>query len=362
MSEAKSVSCARESAAWPRVLVLIVTYNAADYVEDCFASLGQTRYPAESFEILVVDNGSGDGTVEHIQRRWPRVKVLRQGKNLGFAGGNNVGLQYALDQPFDYVYLLNQDTVVSPDFLREAVAVAQSEPRAGAVQSKLLLHDEPARINSIGNELHYLGFGYAGGYYEPDRAMDVREIAYASGACVLLRTAALREAGLFYPDLFLYHEDLDLGWQLRLTGWRILLAPRSVVYHKYRYVPSLTKYYYMERNRRLTVLQNYRLATLALIAPAFLAMEIITLAHSMRAGFWREALRAWAYFLRPETWRRIAARRREVQRRRRVGDRDVARHFTGKVVFVELRSRALKYVVNPLFNAYWQIVRRVLWW
>ncbi len=343
-------------------MVLVVTYNAADYVEDCFASLEQLCYPAESFEILVVDNASADGTVEQIRHRWPRVKIVRQEKNLGFAGGNNVGLHYALDQQFEYIYLLNQDTVATPDFLREAVAVAQAEPRAGAVQSKLLLHGEPARINSIGNELHYLGFGYAGGCYEPDRAMDVREIAYASGACMLVRTAALRDAGLFYPELFLYHEDLDLGWRLRLTGWQILLAPRSVVYHKYRYVPSLTKYYYMERNRRLTVLQNYRLATLALIAPAFWAMEAVTLVHSIQAGYWREALRAWAYFLRPGTWRRIVARRREVQARRRVSDREIARYFTGKVVFVELRSRALKYVINPLFNAYWQIVRWFLWW
>jgi GT2 family glycosyltransferase len=345
-----------------RILILILTYNGSRYIEDCLSSLQQLTYPPDAFEILVVDNASTDDTVAAVRREWPGVRVVENERNLGFAGGNNVGLRYAIGQGFDYVYLLNQDTVVTPDFLTETLAVVRQDSTIGAAQSKLLLYDEKDKINTVGNELHYLGFGYAGGHRTPDHEMDVAEIAYASGACVLLRVSALKDVGLFYENLFLYHEDLDLGWQLRLAGYKIMLSPRSVVYHKYEFSRSSSKFYYLERNRHLLILQNYKLATLLLIAPAAVAMQFAMFIYSFFAGFWREELRACAYFCRPGNWKKIFARRKWVQMHRRVADRDVVRVFIGKVEFEDLRNPLLKYVANPLFNAYWQIVRRLIWW
>src|SRR3989344_2086653 len=180
----------------PRVLIIIITYNAAGYLSDCFLSIAHARYPREFFKILVVDNGSTDGSIEFIRNNLSGIDVIINESNLGFAGGNNVGMRYAIEHDFEYVYLLNQDTVVDPGFINEAVTVAQADVRIGAVQSKVLLYDKPELINSRGNMIHYLGFAFAGGYRETDRPLAVSEIAYASGAACLLRVVALTEIGL----------------------------------------------------------------------------------------------------------------------------------------------------------------------
>jgi len=345
-----------------RVLILILTYNGSQYIGDCLTSLQATTYPKGAFEILVVDNGSTDDSIALIRRDWPGVSAIENRKNLGFAAGNNVGLRYAIERDFDYVYLLNQDTAVTPDFLDEAIRIARTDSKIAAVQSKLLLYSDKSRINTIGNEIHYLGFGFAGGYRAPDCHLDVTEIPYASGACVLLRVSALEDVGLFNEEFFLYQEDMDLGWRLRLAGYRIMLAPRSVVYHKYEFSRNPGKFYYLERNRYLILLQNYKLATWLVIGVAVVAMQIGMFFYSFFAGFWREELKVCAYFCRLENWRKILAGRKQVQNHRRVADRDVARFFAGKVEFEDLQNPILKYIANPIFNAYWQIARRVIWW
>jgi hypothetical protein len=124
----------------------------------------------------------------------------------------------------------------------------------------------------------------------------------------------------------------------------------------------MAKFYYLERNRYLALLQNYRLASLALIALPAVAMEIGVFLFSFLGGFWREKFRVWRYFCRRESWRKLLATRKQVQRNRRVRDREVTAFFTGKVQFEDLRSPLLKYVANPIFDAYWQIVRRLIWW
>jgi len=357
-----SVSRPSSDAASERVLVLILTYNGSRYLSDCLSSLARAAGTKGTFEIVVVDNASTDDTVALIRRDWPGVRVIENRENLGFAAGNNVGLRYAIEQRFDYVYLLNQDTVVTPDFLDEAVKVARTDPKAAAVQSKLLLYDDKSKINTIGNEIHFLGFAYAGGYRTPDRELEVREITYASGASVLVRVSALEDIGLFDEELFLYQEDVDLGWRLRLGGYRIVLAPKSVVYHKYEFTRSVSKFYYLERNRWLVLMQNYKWATCLLIAVPLLVMQIGMLLYSLGAGWWREELKACGYFFRRENWRKLLAKRKQVQEHRRVPDREVVRFFTGRVEFEGLQNPVLKYVANPVFNAWWQIVRRLIWW
>jgi len=342
----------------PKVLLVIITYNAAEYLGDCLSSVARARYPRESFKVLVVDNGSTDGSVDFIRTNFSDVEVIVNEKNFGFAGGNNVGMRYAIDHNFDYVYLLNQDTVVDADFINEVVAEARTDARIGAVQSKLLLHDKPELLNSRGNMIHYLGFAFAGGYLERDRPLKVSEIAYASGASCLLSVSALKEVGLFNDSFFMYHEDTDLGWRLWLSGRRV----KSVVYHKYEFSKSIKKYYFMERNRYLVLLQNYKLPTLLLISPALLAMDFAMVVYAMRSGWWREELAACNYFFYPKSWRSILAARRHVQKKRRVKDRDVIRRFTGKIEFQDLPNPLLQHIGNPIFNGYWQLVKRIIWW
>ncbi len=348
-----------------RVAIIIATYQAKKFLPTCLSSLIKLNYPADQFKIIITDDGSTDGTVEWVKQNFPEIECLTH-RNLGFAGNNNIGLRWALERKFDYLYLLNQDTVVEPDFLVEAVAVLESSAEIGAVQSRLMLWPEKEKFNSLGNEIHYLGFGFTSGYQKkisdwPSPIQDY-EIAYPSGAASLWRASGLEEIGLFDEEFYMYHEDLDLGWRLRLAGYKIFLASRSVVYHQYEFSRSIKKFYYMERNRQLVLLQNYKLATLALIFLPALIMNLGMFFYSFWAGWWRENLGVYEYFLQAKNWAKLIKTRKRVQAKRKVGEGEVIKFFTGKIEFQDIDNLILKYLVNPVFNLYWQIVKRIIWW
>jgi GT2 family glycosyltransferase len=145
---------------------------------------------------------------------------------------------------------LNQDTIADPNFLTTAVDYLESHPNVGAVQSLLLLHPETELINTAGNRLHFLGFGLPGHYRKPrSETPQSGPIAYPSGAAVMIRTALLRELGLFHSDLFMYLEDAELGLKLHLADRPPHLCKSSVVFHKYQFRSTLASYGFLERNR-----------------------------------------------------------------------------------------------------------------
>lgn len=345
----------------PRVCVIIVTHNGRQFLPDCLSSLRAVDYPVGHWTLVVVDNASNDGSPDYVAANFPTAVVIRQTQNIGFAAGNNVGLRHALAHGFEFAYLLNQDTVVQPDFLRQVVAIAQAEPGVAAVQSKLLLHGT-SLVNSRGNVIHYLGFGYAGGHRQPDGPLPIRDIAYASGAATLLRCATLRSVGLLDETLFMYHEDLELGWRLWLAGYRCVLAPDSVVYHKYEFSRSIKKYYWMERNRYLVLLTHYRFATLLLIWPAILLVDAGLLAQSVRGGYFQPVMAAHLYFFNPAAWRNIWRRRRSVQKLRRRPDREIITRFASQIKFQDLPETLLTRLGNVMMAGYWRMVRPLIWW
>lgn len=347
-----------------RVAIIILSHNGSQYLGDCLSNLKKANYSQANLEIVVVDNGSWDNSVWYLKKNWPTVTLIENQKNLGFAEGNNIGIRYALNKNFDYIYLLNQDTVVEVDFLTEAMKIIENDEKIGAVQSKLLLYKNKNLINSIGNEIHFLGFAFAGGYQQPDVVTDktCRQITYPSGAGVLLKSEVLKEVGLFNKDFFMYHEDVDLGWRMRLLGYKIMVAYKSVVYHKYEFSRSIEKYYYMERNRYLVILQNYKLATLLLISPACCLMDLGIIFYSIFKGFWKEELKVYLYFLNPKNWEKIFQTREKIQFQRKVKDKEIIKWFTGKIEFQDIKNPILEYIANPIFNLYWQIIKKLIWW
>lgn len=362
----------------PRVSIIIVSYNHARYLRACFGSLDKIDYPRDRVQVTLVDNKSSDDTVRLAQTELfdPSLQRTAGGLsarlvaseiNTGFAGGNNLAMREAMEAGFDYVFLLNPDTEVEPVFLTEAVKMAESDPKIGAVQPLLLLHPDTDRVNSIGNAIHFLGFGYCQGYREkwnPARIpeLDGRDIAYASGAGVLIRTDVLRRVGLFDETLFAYHEDLDLSWRLRLAGYRVVLASKSVVYHKYEFSRSIKKYYWMERNRYIVHAKNLKWGTLFLIAPAMILMEIGLWLFAFRSGWWREKIRVMAYLWNPAHWIQITQAHRQIQKTRVVPDRDIVKFFTAEISYQEIANPLLKYVGNPLLKLYWAIIRPLIRW
>ncbi|MBI4133775.1 glycosyltransferase family 2 protein [Candidatus Uhrbacteria bacterium] len=364
----------------PRVAVITVSYNHARFLRDTFQSCAAVTYPRDLWKIFLVDNASTDETVtlartELIDETRGLTRAgnisaifIASPTNTGFTGGNNLAIRQALAEGFEYVYLLNPDTAVEPDFLEQAVRVAEQDPAIGMVQSRLVLAQDKSLLNSWGNEVHYLGFSFCGGYRVPIESQEavehlrVRDIPAASGAAMLLKVAVLRLVGLLDDELFAYHEDVDLSWRMRLAGFRVVLAPESVVYHKYEFSRSIRKFYFMEKNRFLVHLKNLRVGTLILLAPALIVMELGLWLYAARSGWWREKARAYRYFFSLTNLRKLAASRRESQRLRVKSDRAVVRMFSPRISYQELPNPLWEYVGNHMFALYWYLVRSCIFW
>lgn len=345
-----------------KITVIIVTYNSSRFIDGCFTALAQMDRTGLDVEIVVVDNASKDDSLAKLNA-YPWATVIVSEKNLGFSGGNNLAMQRAMDAGADYVYLLNHDTEVTPSFLVEAVKDAEVDPKIGAAQSLLLLHPDKELINSTGNAIHFLGFGYCLDYRKPYKEWKVpvrKEIAYPSGAGVLFRVDVLRKVGLLDEQLFLYHEDLDLGWRIRLAGYDVLLAPRSIVYHKYEFSRSISKYYFMERNRYLVFMKNLRPWTLAILAIPLFVSEFALLLASFRSGWWREKLKVYVYFFHLDSWKKLARERRVIQSQRVLSDREIVRLFQSTINYQEVAGPFTKYVANPLMTIAWVVMRALI--
>ena len=342
-----------------KVAIVLVTYNASPFIEDCFQSLSRIDRGEHEVSVIVVENASTDDTSEKLAK-YPGIVVFKNTKNFGFAGGNNIGMRVAMENGADFIYLLNQDTEVTPEFLVEAVRIASTDEKIGAVQSLLLLSPEKEKINSTGNAVHFLGLGYCMNYGRrlvDWHGQDGQEIAYASGAGVLYRTSALQKVGLFDDIFFMYHEDLDLGWRLRLAGWRNVLAKHSIVYHKYEFSRSVSKFYFMERNRYLVLLKNFRLWTLFLLFPFLVFSECGLFCAALQSGWWKEKLQMYRYFLSKEAWVYLQKKRFETQQMRKVGDKEIVRLFTSVILFQDVSGPFTQYAANPLMTFVWMILR-----
>ncbi|MBE0428405.1 MAG: glycosyltransferase family 2 protein [Thermoleophilia bacterium] len=333
-------------------------YNGQDFLPACLGSLLRLDYP--DYRVMVVDNASTDGSVALIKKEFPQVEIIQNRRNTGFAGGCNSGLKRALEGTARYFVLVNNDTTADPDWLRELVAAADSDPRIGLCQSMIYLDGEPERINSAGNEAHYLGFGYCGHYLEVDRGQfpEVADVPFASGTALLLRRETLEEIGLLDEDFFMYQEDMDLGWRARLAGWRVVLASRSRIHHSYSFSRNPEKFYYLERNRLVMSLKNYSGRSLLVMAPAFLGAETAMLAYSVAGGWFRQKLRGYLYLIR--NFDAINRKRRQVQLLRQTGDSEATAFWTSRMGFADLRESRLTKIANPVSAAYWKLARKLI--
>lgn len=209
--------------------VIVLNYNGAHFLPDCLDSLYGNVPP--DCTVMVVDNGSTDGSLSLLETRYPWVRVLALGKNLGFSGGNNAGVK-ASDS--DIVVLLNNDTRVSPDWL-ENLLKPFSDPGVGAVTSSMRRFGEKGIIDSAGGGINALAFSLDRGRGEPARMWDkTDEVLFPCGGAMAVRRSALEEPDrVFWNDFFIYFEDMDLGISLWRRGYRVLYKPDAVVEHHF---------------------------------------------------------------------------------------------------------------------------------
>ena len=217
----------------PHVCVVILSWNGKEDTLACLGSLARGVEPPA--KVLLVDNGSTDGTSEAVRKKFPWVTVLETGENLGFTGGNNVGIRYALENGADYVLLLNNDTIVDPLSLREMLSVASSSDRIGFVSPKIYFLDPPDLLWFAGARFSTrTGYGRVTGYRERDRGQydEIREIDRPCGCAMLVSRALCEKAGLMDDGIFLYMDEVEWMLRARKYGFRAFYAPNAKVWHK----------------------------------------------------------------------------------------------------------------------------------
>jgi hypothetical protein len=185
------------------------------------------RYPR--YRILVVDNQSTDDSVRRLNELFPDQDLVLNSANLGYAGGNNPGIHEALRAGANYVWLVNNDTLVEPDSLAAMVDIAEARPEVGAVESVLYKMDRPDEVETWGGGRINLWLGIVN---SPSRPVDERTLDYLCGASLLLRRETLDDVGLLDDSFFLYWEDADLGFRIRNAGWKLAVAPESRLFHQ----------------------------------------------------------------------------------------------------------------------------------
>jgi GT2 family glycosyltransferase len=211
----------------PGVCCVIVNWNGWRDTLDCLASLREQEYG--NLQIVVVDNGSTDDSVEHIRSAFPEVRLIETGKNLGYSGGCNTGLRAALAGDSEFVWLLNNDTICPPDTLRKLVQRAIESPEAGLVGTVLYYAHEPTKVQAWGGGKIKPWIAYATHFHTP---VKFGRNCFATFASVLARRDMLEEVGLLYEGFFMYCDDSDLCQRMQKTRWKIVVAEDTAVLHK----------------------------------------------------------------------------------------------------------------------------------
>ncbi len=220
----------------PLVHIIVLTWNEYNDTVECLESLGKINY--SNYKIILVDNGSRDGSIQKLRERFgkdEKVRIIANEKNLGFAGGNNVGIKYAMNKGADAVLLINNDTIVDPNFLTELVKAEKENKQAGILGSKIYYEGDPKRIWSAGGKVSkLLTKGVHIGYDEIDNGQydETKKRDYLTGCCLLIKKEVIKKIGVLADDYFLYYEDTDYCLRARKAGYDCLYIPASKIWHK----------------------------------------------------------------------------------------------------------------------------------
>jgi GT2 family glycosyltransferase len=337
----------------PTLSVLIVAWNSR-------VELGRTLPAllpelADGDELIVVDNDSDDGTAAAVLELAPEARVVRTGRNLGFASGCNAG---AAEARGDLLVILNPDAKPLPGF-GEAIRRPWLQGRGWAAWQALVADAGATRINSAGNPVHFTGIVWAGGHGRPiAEAPAAGEVVALSGACLAIPLLTWREVGGFPEQFFLYHEDVDLSLRLRLLGGTLGIEPAAVVDHDYEFGAREHKWRWLERNRLAFLVRAYPAPLLLLLAPALLATELALVAVSLTGGWGRQKLAADLEALR---WLpRLLRERRRLQATRAVSAAEFAAWLSADLDSPFIAGAARSWPVRLALRGYWRAVRALL--
>lgn len=325
-----------------KVSVIIPHWNGIDVLSECLESLFQSKY--DSFETIIVDNASSDGSADWVSLNFPQVKIIENNQNYGFAGGCNRGARVARG---DYLVFLNNDTIQDPDWLFPLVDFLNLNPKVAAVQPKVLNYFEQNKFDYAGGAggwIDILGFPFARGRIFQELEKDegqynaMRPIFWASGTAIMVRKADFDTVEGFDETFFAHQEEIDLCWKLKLLNKEIWAVPNAKIYHKNGLtLPmfSRKKQYLNHRNSILMVLTNYSLPLTLYITPIRFALEFVAMIYAL----FRLDINHIIGILQSLLWiithpNIIWKRRKHVKRIRKLKDKEVLPSFYwGSIVF-----------------------------
>lgn len=354
----------------PTVAILIPTYNGEAYIDELFKSIVADSYPKKSLGIFVVDNASVDATVTalaHYQKQCAKLTLIRNSQNYFFAKAINQAADAAMREGYEYLILLNQDTIVESGWIDALMAPLKADSFISAAQARMMITPPSSGIiNSLGNVVHYLGFGFSNANGKQWRVVESMyanpwwDIPYASGGAMMVRAKDWRQFGGLDEHLAMYHEDLALGWRMALGGFRSVCVRDAIVYHDYRSAPSAYKYYFMERNRLIVLLEYYKVATLIVLLPMLIVLEVGLLVFACVKGWWKEKFRSYVSVVL--SIRIIIKKRRLLQATRTIPDRILIHRFASMIEDQPIDHWLLRAVGNPLMRWYHHQVARIVRW
>lgn len=333
----------------PLVSVIVVNHNGRDLLARFLPSIAKLDY--DNYEVIVVDNASTDDSVSFVTNNYPYFKLIVNTRNLGTAGGSNYGIPHARGE---YILFLSNDMELNPSLLRLMVQTAESSPDIGICTCKMRRitpeGEKLSILDSVGGNVDIFGFPSARGINEPDEGQldAMSEVFFSFGGAMLIKRKAIDAIGAYDPEFFTLADDIDLCWRARLAGYKIVVQPKAVLYHRVSATLGTKfsrskKRYWSERNTFRMLLKNCSSSTLAELLPLYfgllmfeMALFLVLRKTSLTIAYLRAML--WNLYNFKDTWTRHIA----IQERRVVSDKDIQKMMYRKSFKIKILKEFLE--------------------
>ena len=342
----------------PLISIIILNYNAGNLLQNCVESVFKTNY--NNFEVIVVDNTSTDNSHKECKEKFKEIILIENKKNYGYCEGNNCGIRNAKGE---FIVILNPDTIVEKDWLNHFIN-AQEENGEGLYQPKILSLYEKKVLQSTGNMIQLFGFGYAKdkGVLDQQRREKITKIGYASGTCLFISKNLLDKIGFLDPFIFLYHDDLELGWRAAQLGFRSYYVPKSIIYHaeSYSLKWSSKKFFWLERNRKYCLLTHLSKSTYQKMKFSLFVVDIMVWLFYFAKGFLFAKIKAEIDITKNRD--HILKKYNEIEQNKKIPDSEILKNFTDEIflpknVSGKIFNKSFNFILSSLSK---RIKKRIL--
>lgn len=334
---------------FPLISVLVVNLNGKKWLQKCMPSVLNSDYP--QIEIIVVDNGSVDGSVEFLKENYSKIKVVQLNKNIGWSPANNEGMKLARG---NIIVCLSNDMEVHPKWLKEIEKVMNSDPKIGIIQCNSLSMWDRKTLDSSMNYLDRFGYSYG---YAPSN--HPQEVFFAEGMAFAVKEEVVKNIGMLDDYYFMEYDDMDFSWRARLAGYKVYFLPSAIVYHARggtvgrTYFQRINNVEWYTRNHFVTIIKNYEIKNLIKVFSAVLTIEIAKILYLLIIK--RNRKLAFAalkgIFQVVKDYKIILKKRKEVQKIRKISDKEVMKYmhpFKPKLIysFIVSQAKGKRFILN----------------